>query len=87
LAEAGIEVVEVRDIGYGKQWSVKHGLAVGEANVFYGKKGFSVCKSSKRATLEELNELLTDVITVTLYNLEREKLPIEEGEMAPDDPF
>jgi hypothetical protein len=75
LSALGFEIVELRDINYGKQWAVKLGLARAEANVFYGKKGFTVKKNDKRGLLPELNELLVDAILSVLYGLERERLP------------
>jgi len=85
LAGKDIEVEAVRDINYGKKWVLCHGIARGEVNVFYGKRGFSVVKSPKRGTHPQLNELADRLITSALYELEHAGLQEEElpGEGGP----
>lgn len=67
----GFEVKEVRDISFGKKWLVEHGVAKGEINVYYGKRGFSIVKSSKTGTNGELNDLLEELAHRVIYDLER----------------
>ena len=62
IENTGIQVERVSDIRYGKKFGVKMGILLGEINLFYGKKGFSVVQSPKRGTSNELNQVAADII-------------------------
>lgn len=57
LQEAGIEVKKAESIQYGKKLQLTMGQFEAQLNVFYGKKGFSVVKTTKRKNHPELLEL------------------------------
>lgn len=65
--EVGLEILGVKDINYGKQISFGLDLLKGELNVFYGKKGYTIVKSSKSGCSEELNELAYQLVAGILY--------------------
>jgi hypothetical protein len=60
--QVGLELLEQIPIHYGVKIMVKQGYRKAEANVFYGKKGFSVVISPKTGTDKNLNELLHQVL-------------------------
>lgn len=62
IEKTGIIVEEILNIQYGKKLRVKLGLRLGEINLFYGKRGFSVVKSPKRGMSDDLNQVTADVI-------------------------
>jgi hypothetical protein len=62
IEQTGIIVSDVKSIQYGKKIQSKLGLKLSEINVFFGKRGYSVVKSPKCGTNEELNDLLADMI-------------------------
>jgi tetratricopeptide (TPR) repeat protein len=62
IAEVGVTVEEIVDIQYGKKFKFRSGLSQAEVNLFFGKKGFSVVKSPRQGTSEQLNELMTTYI-------------------------
>jgi hypothetical protein len=66
----GIVVADVCDIQYGKKLKVKLGSYLGEINLFYGKNGFTVVKSPKRGTSENLNQVTADLIDAFLEDSE-----------------
>ena len=66
IENMGIQVKTVSDIQYGKKIQVKLGILLGEINLFYGKKGFSVVQSPKRGTSNELNNVTADIINTCL---------------------
>ncbi len=59
---AGIEITEREDIQYGRQLAFAAGGHQAELNIFYGKKGFSVVKSTKTMCSDELNELVYNLV-------------------------
>lgn len=65
-AEVGIKVVNSRNIQYGKQFTFEVDGNAGEINVFHGKRGFTVVKSTKSGCVDQVNEigamLVSDVI-------------------------
>lgn len=71
----GIMVKEVRDIQYGKKITTALGLKEAEINLYYGKKGFSVVKTTKTGTDAELNDLMVDVINEFINSLYAFDLP------------
>lgn len=62
ISKTGIVVQEIININYAKKIRVKIGTKLGEVNLFYGKRGFSVVQSPRTGTDTETNELLADVI-------------------------
>ena len=62
ISKTGIVVQEIININYAKKIRVKIGTRLGEVNLFYGKRGFSVVQSPRTGTDTETNELLADVI-------------------------
>lgn len=63
---AGMEVESVKNIHYGKQIKVLMQHWWGEINIFYGKRGFSVVKSTKSGCSEKLTELAAMIASQTL---------------------
>ena len=62
IEQTGLVVSEIISIQYGKKIRVKMGMKEAEANVFYGKRGFSVVKSPRCGTHPELNDLVAELI-------------------------
>lgn len=69
ITETGVEVTEIINISYGKKIRMKTRLKQAEVNVFYGKKGFSVVKSPRTGTDDELNDLTAELIQSIIYTL------------------
>lgn len=68
LAPYGISVSQVRDIQYGRQWTFVAGHQSAELNIFYGKNGFSVVKTTKSGTDPELCEAVYRVLCAMLFD-------------------
>lgn len=66
LKNSNIELVEARNIQYGKKLSCKLGLKMAEVNVYKGKGGFSVVATPKTGTSGDLNEIVKDLITLLI---------------------
>lgn len=66
IKAAGMEVESVKNIHYGKQIKVLMQHWWGEINIFYGKRGFSVVKSTKSGCSEKLTELAAMIASQTL---------------------
>jgi tetratricopeptide (TPR) repeat protein len=62
IGEVGVTIEEIVDIQYGKKFKFRSGTSQAEVNLFFGKKGFSVVKSPRQGTSEQLNELMTSYI-------------------------
>ena len=62
IGESGIQVENVENIQYGKKFRFRAGLTLSEINLFFGKRGFSVVKSPKQGTSEQLNDLMVSYI-------------------------
>lgn len=62
IQEASIEVTNIENIQYGKKIKVKLGIRLGEVNLFYGRRGFSVVPTPKRGCSPDLNEAVTDLL-------------------------
>lgn len=58
----GVEITEVININYGKKIRFKLGLHIGELNIFYGKRGFSVVQSPKSGTTPDFNQMCADIV-------------------------
>ena len=63
INETGIIIKEVINIQYGKKIRFTMGLKQAEVNLFYGKRGFSVVKSPRTGTNQELNDLMVDLVS------------------------
>lgn len=63
IEDTGITVTEIVNISYGKKIRMKLRLRQAEVNLFYGKRGFSVVKSPRTGTDDELNEMMAQLIT------------------------
>lgn len=66
-AEVGMNVLEVKDIQYGKQVTFGAGIMKGELNIFYGKRGYSVVRSCRTYCSEELNDLAYQLVNGLLH--------------------
>lgn len=62
LEEHLLQVKAVKPISYGKQIQLQAGLHTSEINLFYGKKGFTVVKTTKTGTNEALTNLAYEII-------------------------
>jgi hypothetical protein len=62
LREYGFEVEDIVNINYGKQFRMKINHLRAEINIFYGKKGFSVVKSTKSGMNADLVDAAYDII-------------------------
>ena len=62
IGESGIQVDNIENIQYGKKFRFRAGLTLSEINLFFGKRGFSVVKSPKQGTSEQLNDLMVSYI-------------------------
>jgi hypothetical protein len=65
-AEFGIQLDEASDIQYGKKLRFSFGGVWAELNVFHGKNGFSIVKSPKRGSDEELCSLVQELASRVL---------------------
>ncbi|MDR1517504.1 MAG: hypothetical protein LBS52_05370 [Dysgonamonadaceae bacterium] len=76
VKEAGVFIDEISDISYGKKFKMHAGMSQAEINLFFGKRGFSVVKSSRQGTSDSLNELMAMYIQAFIgdYVLLRENL-------------
>ena len=63
IGESGVRVENVENIQYGKKFRFRAGIAQAEINLFFGKRGFSVVKSPKQGTSEQLNDLMVSYIS------------------------
>ncbi|MDR0612635.1 MAG: hypothetical protein LBG45_03975 [Dysgonamonadaceae bacterium] len=80
IAEVGVTIEEIIDIHYGKKFKFRYGISQAEVNLFFGKKGFSVVKSPRQGTSEQMNELMTAYIQAFIsdYILLRENPVLNE---------
>lgn len=62
IEQTGAIVKSVVNIQYGKQITIQIGLKFAEVNLFYGKRGFSVVRSTKSSTDSQLNEAIGQLI-------------------------
>ena len=67
VKEYEIGVKEVEDIQYGRRWTFVLGNSTAEINIFYGKNGFSVVKTTKSGTDPDLCEVVFRIITNLIY--------------------
>lgn len=69
IQDTGLVVSEIIDIQYGKKIRISMGMKQAEINLFFGKKGFSVVKSPRSGTNDELNDLTAQLIQSFIYQL------------------
>lgn len=69
VEETGIQITEETSIQYGKKLKLKAGMKLAEINIFYGKRGFSVVKTPRCGTDEELNEMTASLIRTYIDSL------------------
>lgn len=62
LEEVGIKLVSSESIQYGKKLRVAAGDHWAELNIFFGKKGFSVVKTTKSGSREELADMAHQIL-------------------------
>ena len=62
IEATGLIVTEIISIQYGKKIRVKMGLKEAEINLFFGKRGFSVVKSPRCGTNDELNDVCAQLV-------------------------
>lgn len=62
IEATGLVVSEIISIQYGKKIRIKMGLKEAEINLFYGKRGFSVVKSPRCGTNNDLNEICAQLV-------------------------
>lgn len=66
LAEKEMKIVDIKSINYGKQLKVEMEGYWAEINVFYGSRGFSVVRTTKTGSNEDLAELAYQTIDTFL---------------------
>ena len=71
IKKVGIEVMEINIIQYGLKFKCKKKFDLGEINVFYGKKGFSIVISPKSETSPSLNAQLQNCVANEIYKGDR----------------
>ncbi len=64
IEKTGTIVTSIVNIQYGKQIMVKVGLKIAEVNVFYGKHGFRIVRSTKSGTDVDLTEDVAQLVEV-----------------------
>jgi len=62
IQDTGLVVSEIIDIQYGKKIRICMGMKQAEVNLFFGRRGFSVVKSPRSGTNDELNDLTSQLI-------------------------
>lgn len=62
VEQTGAIVTSVKSIQYGKQLMVKVGLKFAEVNIFYGKHGFRVVRSTKSGTDSDVTEAIAQLV-------------------------
>ncbi len=67
LKTHGFLIKEIRDINYGKKIGITNGLHFAELNIYYGKKGFQVIKSTKSGTHAAFNEAACQIVQHALF--------------------
>ncbi|MBW6480343.1 MAG: hypothetical protein K0B37_13020 [Bacteroidales bacterium] len=65
--ECGLEIIQVKNIQYGKQIAFGLDQLKGELNIFYGKRGYTIVKSSKSGCSEEMNDLAYQLVAGIIY--------------------
>lgn len=68
LPAYALELAETEPIQYGRKVKLKAGLLWAEVNIFFGKRGFSVVKTTKAGSNAELAELAAQAINEILFS-------------------
>lgn len=68
LADFNMGIVETTPINYGRKVKIKAEQLWAEINIFYGKKGYSIVRTTKSGSNEELAVLATRVIEELLFS-------------------
>ncbi len=63
-----IEIEQIKDINYGKQFLFKYQLFYAELNVFFGKRGLTVVKTTKKINNPEFQEIVYQIFHQIIYN-------------------
>ena len=71
LAKYQLHIQEQRNIQYGKQLKIAHQLVWCEINIFFGKKGFRVVKTTKAGSNSDLADLAKQAIEEILFSFEK----------------
>lgn len=66
ITNIGVVITDVSNINYGKKIKAVIGTKKAEINLFYGKRGYSVVKSPRTGTSDEMNQILVDLIEAFL---------------------
>lgn len=69
IQDTGVELVQTRNIQYGKNLQMRLGIKKAEINLFFGKRGFTVVECPRSGTNPELNHLCGDIIRASLKDL------------------
>lgn len=73
LREFEMELTETEPISYGRKLRVRTDNLWAEINIFYGKKGYSIVRTTKSGSNEELGILATKVIEEILFSRQKRK--------------
>jgi hypothetical protein len=68
IEQTGIKVNDIVNIQFGKKIKMQTGLKQAEINLFYGKKGYSVVQTPRRGVNDELNAMMSDLITQFIFS-------------------
>jgi len=68
VSKHGITMQSVRNINYGKQFKFELDKYWAEINLFYGKKGYTIIKTTKSGSNEELAGIVHDIMYHLLYD-------------------
>lgn len=80
LAAKDIVIVLAEPIQYGKKIRVSMGPYEAELNIFYGKRGFSIVKTTKTNNNKPLAELTYQILTTLLIDGDQNIAPWEDQE-------
>ena len=63
VENTGLVITDVVNIQYGKKIQVRSQMRHAEVNLYYGRKGYSVVRSTRTGTDPELNGMVADLVT------------------------
>lgn len=69
IEETGLIVTDIISIQYGKKIRIRMGIKEAEINLFFGKRGFSVVKSPRCGTNDELNDVCAQLVQAFIDTL------------------
>lgn len=67
LGGCQIEIYKSEPISYGRKLTLVAGKLMAEINIFYGKKGFTVVKTTKTGSHPQLADMTSKLIQQYLY--------------------